>query len=339
MMTEEHHVIIGNGPAANQAAETLRNRAPDVRITMIGREQVRYYQPHLLPDYVAGRLTEEDLFVNPLDFYKKHGIKLRLGQEVVDVDFRKREIILGHKEIIRYSGLIIAVGGKPGIPEPLSVFSDLVLTLKTLADANSWIEALAKTDSVLVIGGDLTSLAITRALLEMNKKVSFVLEGNCFWPLHLREEICAEARGRLEAKGVEVLTGRRLKRITRLTDDTLEVETDEERMETGLVGAFFGLRPDVAFLARTGLHIERGVLVDEHLRTRFPGVYAAGDCAQVYHPGIRDYWVSIGFDNAVNLGRIAAENLLGGTTEPEADFACIFDVDGVKVNTSWWLEF
>ena len=124
-----------------------------------------------------------------------------------------------------------------------------------------------------------------------------------------------------------------------MSEDIIEVETECEKLSVGAVGAFFGLVPDVKFLVRSGLDIDRGVLVDEKLRTRFTNVYAAGDCAQVYNPVIRDYWVSIGYENARTLGRIAAMNMLGGMMEAETRAESIFSLNGVKVNTSWWMEF
>ena len=88
----------------------------------------------------------------------------------------------------------------------------------------------------------------------------------------------------------------------------------------------------------SGLQIDRGILVDEYLNAGFDGVYAAGDCAQVYHPGLKDYWVSIGFGNAESMGRIAALNLLGGMEKAKAESADIFSDRGVLANTSWWME-
>lgn len=338
-MAEDHFVIIGNGPAANTAALTLRERAPDTRVTMISRELVRQYKPKLLPDFVAGKLSEEELYVRPLEFYKEHGIKLRLGQEVVDVDFTSRQVTLDHKEVVGYSGLIIAAGGRPHIPAPLQVFEDFMMTLKTVSDAHAWIERLSRIDSVLMVGGDLTSLAFTRALLSLGKRVSFILDEDSFWPLRLTQEIRDQVAQRLASKGVNVVECKRLERVARVSEDSLEVETDTDRLKVGAVGAFFGLVPDVRFLAHTGLLIERGVLVDEHLKTRFDGVYAAGDCAQVYHPGLRNYWISIGYTNAENLGRVAALNLVGGEVKARAAPESIFHVEGIEVNTSWWSEF
>jgi NADPH-dependent 2,4-dienoyl-CoA reductase/sulfur reductase-like enzyme len=113
----------------------------------------------------------------------------------------------------------------------------------------------------------------------------------------------------------------------------------KQTVRVGMIGAFFGLTPDVRFLAGSGLRLDRGILVDEYLNTGFNGVYATGDCAQIYHPELRDYWVSIGHDNALNLGRTAALNLVGNTVKAETAGKCIYEVQGIRLNTSWWTEF
>ncbi|MGD2127222.1 MAG: FAD/NAD(P)-binding oxidoreductase [Desulfobacteraceae bacterium] len=338
-MTEEHFVIIGNGPAGNQAAFTLRERLPDARITIMDKERLRCYKPNLLPEYIAGKVSEEDLYVSPFDLYRSKGIKLRLGQKVVDVNFENKEITLDHKEIIRFSGLILAVGGKPRIPEPLLPYKDLMFTLKTMGDARRWIQDLNKVSSVLIIGGDLTSFAVAKSLLHLRKQVRFILNEDAFWPVRYNKEIYEQAAHQLTQKGVEVLACRKLKGMGRLSEHVLQVQVDDRKIESGMVGAFFGLVPDVKFLTHSGLHIERGVLVDEYLNTGFEGIYAAGDCAEVYHPEIRDYWISIGHDNAVNLGRIAALNMAGGKVQADVEPESIFFVKGIRANISWWMEF
>jgi NAD(P)H-nitrite reductase large subunit len=337
-MTREHCVVIGNGTAANMAALTLREKSENLRITVIGQERVRYYKPHLLPDYIAGNVAQDAVFVHQPTFYKERDIKLRLGQRVVQVDFEKRRLALEHKEIVQFNGLIVACGGTPRVPEHLQVFEDVMLTLKTVADAEVWIERLALTDSVLIVGGDLTSLALTKALLSLGKKVSFVLCEDSFWPVPFTPEVREQAEKKLRDRGVQILPCNRIDRVTRIAPNRFEVKAEDISVEVGVVGAFYGLRPNVKFLARSGLGIERGILVDEYLKTRFDSVYAAGDCAQVYNPSLRDYWVSIGYENARNLGRIAALNLLGGMYRADVAAASIFQVNGIAVNTSWWTE-
>jgi len=143
----------------------------------------------------------------------------------------------------------------------------------------------------------------------------------------------------LSRKGVEVLANRPLKSIARKSEKIYEIEVDGRKIRAGMIGAFFGLVPDIRFLAGSGLRIDRGILVDQYLNTGFEGVYATGDCAQIYHPEIRDYWVSIGHDNAVALGHIAAQNLTGGRMQAVTPAESIFEVEGIKVNTSWWMAF
>jgi NADPH-dependent 2,4-dienoyl-CoA reductase/sulfur reductase-like enzyme len=338
-MSQGHCIIIGNGPSANEAARTLRQADADLRITLIGQEPVGYYKPHLLPDYISGSISEADLYVDPLSFFREKSIGLRLGQPVVDVDFTQRRVILEHQETVPFDGLIIAVGGKPNIPEPLERFADLMLTLKTVADARTWIETLKRVDSVLVVGGDLPSLSFVKALRSMGKEVTFILSDRSLWPIRYSDPVREQLAGVLASRGVQVLDSRTVKGVERLSDTELEVRTEDRTVKTGAVGAFYGLVPNVAFLKRSGLDMERGILVDEFLRTRFPNVYAAGDCAQVYHPGMRDYWVSIGYGNAVGLGRIAALNMAGSSVSADVQPESIFRVDGIIANVAWWTEF
>ena len=284
-------------------------------------------------------MNEEGLYACFAAAYGEKNIKLRSVQEVVAVDLEGKQVVLEHKEILSFDGLILAVGGTPRIPERLLSFQDLMLTLKTLEDAKTWVERLSKTDSVLIIGGDLTSLAVTKALLHLGKKVHFMVNEDAFWPLRYEDAMFEALAEKLEKKDVEVLPYSRLKGLARLSDHVLQATLDNRKIEVGIVGAFFGLVPNIRFLVRCGLRIDRGVLVDEYLNTGFSNVYASGDCAQIYHPEIRDYWVSIGHSNAATLGQIAALNLLGGRVEAEVPMESIFDVQGIRVNTSWWMEF
>lgn len=338
-MTKEHFVVIGNGPAGNQAARTLKQEAPEARVTVISRDPGSAYRPHLLPELIAAKIDEEELYSCSLDSYGSRGIKLRCGQEVVALRPERRELLLDHKEIIPFTGLIIAVGGRPRIPEPLLIFKDLMLTLKALDDVGRWREALTHAETILIIGGDLTSLALTRSLMGMGKQVLFVLNEDAFWPLRADDERYAVVSERLRSRGVEVVENRNIRGMTRLSDGAYRVRFEGLEIRTDLIGAFFGLVPDVRFLTGSGLTIDRGILVNENLNTGYEGIYAAGDCAQIYHPEIRDYWVSIGHDNAFTLGRIAALNLLGASLRATVSPGSIFDVEGIKVNTSWWMEF
>jgi NAD(P)H-nitrite reductase large subunit len=339
-MSWQHYIVIGNGPAGNQAAFTLREKAPEARITIISGNVGGSFRPHLLPDFIAGKIPEESLFVVTPDRYKEKEITFRHGQRVVKLDPNEKTVILDHKEVISFDGLIIAVGGKPRIPEHLHSFEGLMLTLKTVEDAHVWISRLAGVDSILLIGGDLTSLAVTKALLHLQKKVYLMLTEHAFWPLRPDEALFAEVSDRLACRGVEVLGGEIRKIVPSPPGDSFTVQFNHRPdLQVGLVGAFYGLSPEIDFLRRSGFRMDRGILVDEYLNTGFEGVYATGDCAQIYHPGLRNYWVSIGHANAVTLGKVAANNLLGGKSQVTVPTESVFELEEINVNTSWWMEF
>ncbi len=337
-MAYNHFVVVGNGPAGTEAALTLRRQAPAARITLIGRGRDPGFAAHLLPDYIAGRLPEEALCPGPACDISGHDIKLRCAQEAVGLKIEDHQLILAHREVIPFDGLILAVGSRPRIPEPMQVFSDLFLTLKSLADARLWRQRLAGTDSVLMIGGDLISLAVTRALLHLGKKVYFQFSADAFWPLRCDATLLAEAGERLRRRGVTVVDGP-IRALARLSDNDYEVSIAAGELRVGLIGAFFGMTPDIGFLARSGLRLDRGVLVDEYLSTGHEGIYATGDCAQIYHPKLRDYWISIGHENARILGNVAGVNLAGASDRAAVEPASIFTAHGIRVNTSWWSEF
>jgi len=338
-MDGQHFIIIGNGPAGNQAARTLRDKAPDARITLISRHAGGCYRPQLLPHFISGKIEAEGLFVFSPSSYKEKNIKLRSGREVVSIDLNQHEIEMAHKEVLHFDGLIIATGGIPRIPDQVTHARDLMLTLKTPDDAKVWIKELAKTSSVLIIGGDLTSFALTKTLIEMEKKVYFVLNEEAFWPLKFDTSLSEEVSKKLMQRGVHVLEGIDPNSIARMSGGPVQVDTGDRKIRVGLVGAFFGLVPDIEFTSQSGLKSDRGILVDEYLNTGFEGVYATGDCAQVYDPELQDYWISVGHDNAVKLGRIAALNMAGEKVRMEIARESIFESHGVKANTAWWTTF
>jgi len=214
-MSDEHFVIIGNGPAGHEAALTLREEVPLAEITLISKGRGASYLRRLLPDFIAGRIKEENLYRTSASGYGSQGIKFRCDQRVVDLNIEKKELILDHKEILPFTGLIIAVGGKPRIPEPLFVFQDLMHTLKTLEDARVWKDMLSRVEKILIVGGDLTSFAMTQTLLSLNKSVLFIIDEEALWPLRSEAKLLEEVNGVLAGKGVEVLQCSKIRSMTR----------------------------------------------------------------------------------------------------------------------------
>ncbi len=339
-MTAERYVIIGNGAAANAAADLLRREDPHSPITLISDEAFPFYYRHKLRDYLAGLVEEEDLTVRSPEHYQQHELRLRLGQRVVRVALAERTLYLAHMEKVHYTKLLLCTGSKPRIPEPLQSHREHLTCLKTLADARAFRAKLAHVDCLLLVGGDMVSVRVASRLVEAGKEVVFLIDRDSFWPLELTDERYDELVKALKKRGIKLLEGDRITDIEAGEPHGLTVTTGQgASLDCGLVGAFFGLVPNVDFLLGSGLYIERGVLVDDHLCTSDPHVYAAGDCAQIYNPDIRNYWVSIGWPNAERLGRCAASNMLGAAQPVPEPPQKALSIEGIEVCTPWWREF
>jgi len=338
-MPGEHYVIIGNGTAGNRAADVLRAGDPEARITIVSDEFFPFYYRHLLADYVVGDKDENDLVVRPPSHYKQNRIRLRLGQTLVKVDLKTKTLYLKHMEKLHYTRLLLCVGSKPRIPEIHYAFRGHFTVMKTLAHARALRERLAQIHHALIAGGDLVSLRVAKALLRCGKTVSFLIDEGSFWPLELTPDRRVELAKALARVGIDVLPEDALRSVEPAPSGEYLVTTRKDRkLSCDLVGAFFGLVPDVDFLLGSGLDIDRGILVSDGLETNVPHVYAAGDCAQVYNPAIRNYWVSIGWPNAERLGEVAAKNILGETVRAGQPPASALSYEGIRVNTSWWKD-
>jgi nitrite reductase (NADH) large subunit len=338
-MAIEHYVIVGNGAAGNRAAEVIRDGDPEARITLISDEFFPFYYRHLLAYYVTGEKEESELAVYPASHYRDRRIRLRLGQTVCRVDFKEKTLFLKHMEKVHYTRLLLCIGSKPRVPEVHFSYSRHFTVMKTLAHARCLREKLDSVRNVLIAGGDLVSLRLAKAFLKKKIEVYFLIDEGSFWPLELTPDRRAELAESLSKVGIEVLPEDDLAGVEPTASGGYDVTTHKgKKLSCDMVGGFFGLVPDVDFLHGSGVDIDRGILVSESLETSVPHVYAAGDCAQVYNPEIRNYWVSIGWPNAERLGEVAGKNILGADVEAGEPPASALTYEGIKVNTSWWRD-
>lgn len=339
MPKNDHYVIIGNGPAGNHAADTLRDHDKDARITIISNESMTFYYRHKLTDFIKGKATETDLQVRPYSVYKDKNIRLRLGQQVDRIDPGEKVLYLKHMEIVSFSKLIIATGASPRSLPSVSSFSKDLSVLSTYSDALAQMAAIRDKQSFLILGGDIISFKFIRMLKDMGKDVTVLLYPEAFWPFSLDSDMTHKVVDSLKDKGVTMITDDYLKSVKH-KEDHYDITTEKglnQRFDR--VYSFLGMIPNIRFIIGSGIDTDRGILVDGHLKTNFDDVYAAGDCAQIYNPGIKSYWLSIGWNNAKIQGALAARNLLGAHKVVEPAPEKLLEVEGLAVNTSWWESF
>ncbi len=297
-------VIIGNGLAGTMAAKTLRELDAAVEIEVFAEEKYPYYPRPNLIEYIAGNMPDERIFAFPSGWAELQRIKIRTGQPVKLVDPVGRTVETVGGEKTTFDVLLLANGSRSFVPPFKGVDKKGVFTLKTLNDAQAILEYLKSHPLVCVVGGGLLGLEIARAVRSRGAEVEVVEVFDRLLPRQLDPRAAAVLKGQVEKMGIRV-------RLGSTTEEILGgAEARGLRYKGGgataadMVIIAAGVRPDLSLASKAGLTVERGVVVDDLLRTSNSRIFAAGDSAQ--HRGRIYGIIPAAFDQA----RTVAMNML-----------------------------
>ncbi|WP_022663924.1 NAD(P)/FAD-dependent oxidoreductase [Desulfospira joergensenii] len=331
-----HYLILGNGPAGNKAALTLRENDPQALITIVSDENIEFYYKPRLTDYIAGKIGSDRLRVNDFKFYEDRNIRLRLGQKVEKIDPVGHRVILKHMEEVGYDRLVIASGSRARLLPSMESYAEHLNFVTSFREVMEIKEKVQEAKDFFLLGGDLVGFRFLNMLRSMDKNVTMLIFPDAFWPFNLTDEMLSAIEAGVTASGTRVYSRDSVSRI-RPRDRGFEITTKGGVQENAdLVFSFNGLIPRVEFARGTGLDIDRGILVNEYMETSLDHIYACGSCAQIYNAGINSYTTSIGWPNAAIQGETAALNILGDHQKVESAGRKYFDLEGVQIKTSWW---
>lgn len=337
MPNSDHYVIIGNGPAGNAAAFTLRENDPDAAITIISHENICFYSKPRLVKYLAGKVDEDALAVKTMDEYRRRHIRLRLGQTVERIDPDSRSLHLAHMETVHYTDLVIASGARERLLPSMKPYADCLTFVTEFNDTRGLRKKIADSTRFFIFGGDLVAFKFLKMLTDMGKQVTLLLYPKAFWPHRLTKDMQDAIVKNLAPTNADILADDDLDTIVPEDRGGYWVTTKQGvRTRADLVFSFNGLIPDVDFARGCGLEIDHGILVDETMRTSLDRIFACGSCAQIYNPDINTYTTSIGWPNAQAQGKVAGLNLLGEHHKVRPAGRKYFDLEGVKIKTVWW---
>ena len=278
-------VIVGQGMAGTKLADELCQRALGrYSIILVGAEPYRAYNRVLLSSLLAREMTVDDIQLKPLAWWPKNGITNVFGRPVTSLDRAKKTITFGNGAEIGYSKLVLATGSHavklptPGMDLPGAI------TFRAMDDVDTMLNGVKPGRPAVVIGGGLLGLEAAYGLAKAGVRVTLLHIAPRLMERQLDDPAAKLLRAAIEEKGCEVILGANTVRV-RGTSRVEAVELADGRViPADLLVCAVGVRPNIALAKEAGLPCNRGILVDDQMRTSDPDVFAIGECAE--HRGV-----------------------------------------------------
>ncbi|PPC61595.1 nitrite reductase (NAD(P)H) small subunit [Pantoea sp. ICBG 1758] len=267
-------LVAGNGMAGMHMVETLLQLAPmRYDITVIGREPHGNYNRVLLSPLLAGETTVEQTLIHDPDWYHRHGITLRVGETVEQVNIAERTLRTDQR-LLHWDRLVLATGSQPCRPSVPGSDLPHVSTFRTLQDVNT---LLAGHGPVVVVGGGYLGIEAAAGLQAQGRQVTLI---------HRQSRLLDR---QLDIRAGELLLAQLRARDIRceLNASLAAVRTDSVILHDGRALAAqqvvmaIGVQPAIALAQAAGIPCQRGILVDRQLRTAHAGIYAVGECCEI----------------------------------------------------------
>jgi NADPH-dependent 2,4-dienoyl-CoA reductase/sulfur reductase-like enzyme/rhodanese-related sulfurtransferase len=310
-------VIIGGVAGGATAAARARRISESADITLIERGPYVSFANCGLPYYVSREITKRSklLLQTPEGFDSRYGVKALVRTEALEIDRAGKRVRVKGPEgesWLDYDSLILAQGGTPSLPPVPGIDSPHVFTLWTVPDMDRIIDFLDSNEpkTAVVAGGGFVGMEMAEAFVKRGISTTIV-ELLPRVMSAMDPEFGSLIARRLESHGVSVRTGVGVKSIDARCG-SVEL-TDGSRVPGSIVLAAAGVKAELTLARNAGLSLGSagGLVVDEHLRTSDPFIWAAGDMNEVVHK-VSGRSVRVPMAGPANRqGRIAASNALG----------------------------
>ncbi|WP_276272711.1 NAD(P)/FAD-dependent oxidoreductase [Haloarcula litorea] len=311
------HVIIGDGIAGASAAETIREADPDADVTVITDEGEALYNRILIKEFAKGKLPEAPISIHEPGWYEERDIDLQLNTHVTDVDPEAHEIHTHRGDTYEYDKLLVATGGTPAQLPVEHSDAEGVDHFWTFQDARSIAENAEDADQGIIVGAGLLGIDLAAVCGAQGVDAKYLMRGNRWWRYALSEDGAEIIHDALRENGVEPVFDSGVDHFE-VDDDghiTAAVDPDGNRYEGDWAGVAIGLDFNTEFLAGSGIELDDGIVVDEHMQTNLEDVYAAGDITQFYDTILDDRAQNGAWGSAKEQGSVAGTNMVADAEE------------------------
>ncbi len=323
-------VVVGNGMVGYKFCEKLISKPGREKfdITVFGEEpRVAYDRVHLSEYF--GEKTIEELTMAPMNWYIENQIEIHTGDPVQNIDRVHKTVHSFHGLTVKYDYLILATGSAAFVPNIEGVEKDGVFVYRTIEDLDMMMDWAKKSKKGAVIGGGLLGLEAAKAMLDLGIKDTHVIEfASRLMPRQIDDMGSNLLKAKLETFGLKILTNTNTLKIAG-EDAINEMQfADGSSIKVDMLVISAGIKPrdELAKLAELEIGTRGGIVVNDHLQTSDPSIYAIGECA--LHGGMIYGLVAPGYE----MADVVATNIAGGKKEFKAyDMSTKLKLIGVDV--------
>jgi nitrite reductase (NADH) large subunit len=299
------YLIIGNGVAGNSAAEMIRRLDAESAVTIFTKSRYPFYYTPALPEYLSGEKELRRFTLHDFSWYEKNHVEFHPAEEVTSVDPIAKSVRTVAGKEYPYERLLLATGGNATVLPLEGVDLEGVFTLRTVEDADRIRERARSSKKVILVGGGLLGLEAGNGLRKLGLEVSVLEHSPRLLPRQMDEGGAALLRKQMELMGFNFHLDRNVRKIS-AEGKALSVYLEEgETLTADMVLVSAGVCSEVTLAASLGIEVDRGVEVDEWMRTSIENIFAAGDAIE-YRGHCYGIWPA-----AMAQGRIAGSNMAG----------------------------
>lgn len=302
-------LIIGNGVSGINVASNLRKSDRDIEIEIFTDESYHYYPRPRLIDLLADRIALEEIFFYRETWYRENNINVHLSSTVNEILPDEKRIVLASGKTFSYDVLVLANGAKPSLPPIDGVDKSGVFSIRWLDDVLNLKERVKKSGELVVIGGGLLGLEIASAIQSSGIKVKVIEILPWLLPRQLDETGGRLLKKILESRGLEVYVNSATEKILGDGEVSGVVTKDGRIFRCNTIVVSAGIKSNIDLAKNCGLNTNRGIIVDNYLRTSRGEIYALGDVAEWEG---RIYGI---IPPALDQAKVVASNILGETVE------------------------
>ncbi|HDR7760613.1 NAD(P)/FAD-dependent oxidoreductase [Bacillus cereus] len=304
---EKNFVIIGSGVAAVNAAKTIREYDKGSNIFIFGEEPSLPYKRIKLSKDLYSDLHSEKVLIKKKKWYQDNHISVFINTKVVKINTDEQFIVTSNEAVFSYHKLLICTGANNRRLEINGINKKNIFTIRDMKEADELKGHLEDKESVVTIGGGVQGLETAWSILKAGKKVSIVEVA----PLLMRRQLDTKSslllKRRIEKEGVKVYLNTSIDSILGKESVTGIKMNDNSQINCDSIVYSIGVTPNTKLVHDTAIKLNRGIVVDEEMRTNIDSVYAAGDVAEVNNE-IEGLW-----GTALEQGRVAGNNMVSKT--------------------------